>query len=381
MDNSARGGEKQADAAGELSELAQLASERTPETVERALAAAREGLGMDVAFVSECANSRLIFRNLVGDAKSFGWREGEDIPLDDTYCRLLMEGRLPNVIADAKRDERVTFLDVTGEAAIGSYVGVPIRFSDGHLYGTLCALSHSSDPSLEERDALFVRVLARIVAEHLEREELELKNWRLQIETTGVKALLAALEARDGYTGEHSAAVVELSVSVARSLGLSEEEVTNVKQAALLHDIGKIGIPDSILNKQGPLDEAKWRVMQKHPLIGERIVASIEDLAHLAPIIKATHECWNGKGYPDGLKGEQIPLASRIIYACDAWHAMISDRPYREALSSEAMIEELKKNTGQQFDPRVVQVLREVLKDHRLHSPNQAERMNGESAP
>jgi len=356
---------KQAEAAGELSELAQAASERTPESVERALAAAREELGMDVAFVSECTDSKLVFRNLVGDAESFGWREDEGIPFDDTYCRLLMEGRLPNVIPDAESDGRVKGLDVTGEADIGSYVGVPIKFSDGRIYGTLCVLSHSPAPSLKERDAMFVRVLARMVADQIEREELELKNWRLQIEAVGVRALLAALEARDGYTGDHSAAVVELSASVTRSLGLSEEEVANVKQAAMLHDLGKIGIPDSILNKQGPLDEEEWRVMQKHPVIGERIVASIEDLAHLVPIIRAAHERWDGKGYPDGLSGEQIPLASRIVFACDAWHAMISDRPYRKALSSEAMIEELEKNAGQQFDPGVVQALMEILNPHR----------------
>jgi signal transduction histidine kinase len=138
--------------------------------VERALVAAKEELGMEVAFVSEFAEQSMVFRKLVGDAESFGWREGEGVPLGDTFCRLLVEGRLPSVIPDAKSDRRVRVLDVTGEARIGSYVGVPIRFSDGHLYGTLCALSHSPDPSLKERDARFLRVLARLVAEQLERE-------------------------------------------------------------------------------------------------------------------------------------------------------------------------------------------------------------------
>ena len=154
-----------------LSEIAsEAASERAPETVERALAAAREELGMEVAFVSEFDRQQMVFRKLVGDGGSFGWREGESVPLDDTFCRLLAEGRLPNVIPDATTDERVNSLDVTGEARIGSYVGVPIRFSDGSLYGTLCALSHSPDPSLRERDARFVAVLARLVADQLERE-------------------------------------------------------------------------------------------------------------------------------------------------------------------------------------------------------------------
>jgi signal transduction histidine kinase len=153
-----------------LTKLSEIASGRTPETIERALAAAKEELGMDVAFVSEFTRQEMVFLKLVGEAESFGLREGESIPLDNTFCRLLIEGLLPNVIPDAGTDERVGHLDVVGAARIGSYVGVPIRFSDDRLYGTLCALSHSPDHSLRERDAQFMRVLARLVAEQLERE-------------------------------------------------------------------------------------------------------------------------------------------------------------------------------------------------------------------
>ncbi len=157
-------------AAEKLIKLSEVASERARDTVERVLAAAKEELGMEIAFVSEFDEQQMIFRKLVGEAESFGWQEGESIPLDDTYCRLLIEGRLPSVIPDANGNEWVEPLDVTGEAGIGSYVGAPIKFSDGQLYGTFCALSHSPDPSLKERDAQFMRVLARLVAEHLERE-------------------------------------------------------------------------------------------------------------------------------------------------------------------------------------------------------------------
>jgi signal transduction histidine kinase len=154
-----------------LSDIAsERTSERTPETIERVLEAAREELGMDVAFVSEFARRRMVFRKLVGEAESFGWKEGESVPLDDTFCQLLLEGRLPNVIPDAKADGRVKFLQITGKADIGSYAGAPIRFSDGTLYGTFCVLSHSPEPSLVERDGQFIRVLARLVAEQIERE-------------------------------------------------------------------------------------------------------------------------------------------------------------------------------------------------------------------
>lgn len=165
-----------AKAATKLSRLSEVASERAsgriPETIERVLEAARDELGMEVAFVSEFAPQRMIFRKLVGEAESFGWQEGESVPLDDTFCRLLVEGGLPNVIPDANADGRVNSLNVTGKAEIGSYVGASITFSDGRLYGTLCMLSHSPDPSLVERDAQFMRVLARLVAEQIERERL-----------------------------------------------------------------------------------------------------------------------------------------------------------------------------------------------------------------
>ncbi|MDQ3943146.1 MAG: GAF domain-containing protein [Actinomycetota bacterium] len=210
--------------AAELAGLVETASGRATETMERVLVAAREMLDMDVAFVAEFADEQMVFRTLGGDAESFGWREGADLPLEGTYCRRLVEGRLPSVVPDARGDERVKNLDMTREAGIGAYVGVPLRFSDGRLYGTMCALSHSPDPSLRERDAWFMRALGRLVVEQLEREELGVRNRNLAIEATGVGALLAALEARDGYTGEHSAAVVELSVAVGQRFGLSEEE-------------------------------------------------------------------------------------------------------------------------------------------------------------
>jgi signal transduction histidine kinase len=167
-----------AKAAAQLTTLSEIASEITSEhaselitdTVEWVLEAAKEELGMEVAFVSEFTQRRMVFRKLVGEAESFGWQEDDSVPLDDTLCRLLLEGRLPNVIPDTKADGRVNFLNVIGKADIGSYVGAPIRFSDGRLYGTFCVLSHSPEPSLAERDAQFVRVLARLVAEQIERE-------------------------------------------------------------------------------------------------------------------------------------------------------------------------------------------------------------------
>ena len=261
----------------------------------------------------------------------------------------------PERAPDARNDVRVSGLEVTREADIGSYVGMPLRFSDGRVYGTLCCLSHSPEPQLQERDARFMGVLARLVADQIEREEVEAERRQLEVRATGVGALLAALVARDGYTGAHSEAVVGHAVAVARHMGLSEEGAAEVEHIALLHDIGKIGVGDAILNKAGPLNEAEWEVMRMHPAIGEEIVASTEGLSHLAQAIRADHERWDGGGYPDGLSGEEIPIASRIVLVCDAFHAMTSDRPYRKALGVEAALMELEKNAGSQFCPRTVE--------------------------
>ncbi len=154
-------------------------------------------------------------------------------------------------------------------------------------------------------------------------------------------------------------------MAVAHRMGLSEEEVADIEQAALLHDVGKIGVPDSILHKPGPLGESEKELMHEHPIIGERIVASIEGLAHLAPVIRAEHERWDGKGYPDGLSGEHIPLASRVVFTCDSFHAMTSDRPYRDAMGVRAALEELERSSGKQFDPSTVRALLDVVGDAR----------------
>jgi HD-GYP domain-containing protein (c-di-GMP phosphodiesterase class II) len=177
----------------------------------------------------------------------------------------------------------------------------------------------------------------------------------------GIDALLAAVDARDRYTGEHSRSVVMLSARVARELGMREREVEQVEQVALLHDIGKVGIPDEILLKPAALDEDEMEVVRSHPGLGARIVSSIAGLAHLAPAIRSGHERWDGYGYPDGLSGEEIPLPSRITAVCDAYDAMTSDRPYRRRLSRRAALAEVRRHTGTQFCPRAAEALLNVL--------------------
>ena len=172
-----------------------------------------------------------------------------------------------------------------------------------------------------------------------------------------IAGLAEALLERDRYTGEHSESVVELVSSVARGLGLDDAETEKVRHAALLHDIGKVAIPDEILHKDGPLNDEEWEVMRQHPAIGERILRAIPGLGGVARIVRHEHERFDGGGYPDGLSGNEIPIGSRIILACDAYHAMTSDRPYRKAMPHSEAIRELAASAGTQFDPEVTEQL------------------------
>jgi diguanylate cyclase (GGDEF)-like protein len=176
-----------------------------------------------------------------------------------------------------------------------------------------------------------------------------------------VQALAAAIEERDDYTHAHSEEVVRLARGVAMILGRPAEQVERIAHAALLHDVGKLAIPHEILHKRGPLTPDEWAVMAEHPIAGERILLRIPDLAAIAPIVRHEHEHWDGSGYPDALRGRNIPLGSRIILACDAYSAMMTTRPYRKAMSKAGAVKELRGGSGGHFDPEVIDALLDLL--------------------
>jgi len=178
---------------------------------------------------------------------------------------------------------------------------------------------------------------------------------------TTVEALANALEANDEYTSTHARWITDLSLRVGRELGLDEPTLKRLELGALLHDIGKIGIPSDVLSKPGRLTAEERRLVQTHPELGERIIGPIDRLEDVRPIVRHCHERWDGKGYPDGVAGEDIPLESRIIFVCDAYHAMTTDRPYRRALSHREAVRRLAEGKATQFDPNVVAVALRVL--------------------
>ncbi|MFN3487006.1 MAG: HD-GYP domain-containing protein, partial [Planctomycetota bacterium] len=171
-----------------------------------------------------------------------------------------------------------------------------------------------------------------------------------------VRALEKALQAKSPYTEGHSRRVAEKSAELARALGLPREQIRQIELGALFHDIGKIGIRDEILNKQGQLTDSEYEHIKLHPLVAEQILSPIEELRPVVQIVKHEHERWDGQGYPDGLRGNQIPLGARIIAIADAWDSMVYDRVYRRALAHEDALRELEKAAGTQFDPDCVRV-------------------------
>jgi diguanylate cyclase (GGDEF)-like protein len=180
--------------------------------------------------------------------------------------------------------------------------------------------------------------------------------------------LLQVVSERNAELGDHGSGVARLAVAVGERLGLAEAEIAEVERAAELHDIGKIAIPDAILAKPDELTKDEWAFIRRHPLIGERILSAAPSLVRVAQLVRMSHERIDGRGYPDSLSGGAIPLGARIIFACDAFDAMTSDRAYRKGMSEELAVEELRRCAGTQFDAEVVAALTTIITELRRQS-------------
>ena len=185
----------------------------------------------------------------------------------------------------------------------------------------------------------------------------------LESETARRAALalaVATLQVRDRETADHSDDVLTLCEAIGRRLDFDERALQHLKAGAQLHDVGKVAVPLAILNKPGPLTEPEWSLIREHTVVGERILRSVPEMAEVATVVRHSHEHWDGSGYPDGLSGDQIPLASRVILCADAFHAIRCDRPYRRGRSARDALKELRMHAGTQFDPTVVEALADV---------------------
>lgn len=196
-----------------------------------------------------------------------------------------------------------------------------------------------------------------IATAELSREVEEAKRSIENHYASTVKALLAAIDAKDQYTRGHSERVSRFSAFLAERIGFQHDKILALEQAALIHDIGKIGVEGNILRKQGTLDLSEFEEIKKHPVIGSRIIASVDFLQDMMPIILRHHERFDGTGFPEGLKGASIPLSARVVAIADAIDAMLCDRPYRTALALEHVRVELSRMSGKQFDPEIVSMV------------------------
>jgi putative nucleotidyltransferase with HDIG domain len=247
-------------------------------------------------------------------------------------------------------------------AADGDYMKesaiiVPIS-GQGKVSGVMCL---TKPEGYTREDLYFLNILSNHLAASIETARLYANVKKDYINT--IYALAAAVDAKDHYTHGHSATVMKYSTKIAEKNGMSEAEVETIKYAGLLHDIGKIGISENIINKPGKLTNDEYAIIKMHPQLGANIISKIDSLKKLVPLVLSHHEWVNGAGYPLGLRGEEIPMGARIIAIADAFSTITSKRPYREERSIDFAIKEIQKYSGTQFDARVVNVFFKILKD------------------
>jgi putative nucleotidyltransferase with HDIG domain len=235
----------------------------------------------------------------------------------------------------------------------GSELSLPVSV-DGSTWGVM-NLEQEEPGAFAEEDLLLAHIVASQVGAAIHRCQLVEELEGAFLTTVGV--LADAVELQDAYTADHANEVADLAVAVGERMGVRGAELDRLRYGALLHDVGKIGVPGEILRKPGPLTAAERERMDEHTAIGARMLDRIPFLAPVAPLVRSAHERFDGGGYPDGLRGEQIPRGAMVIATCDAFHAMTSNRSYRQAMSHGEAIAELQAHAGTQFDPLVVAAL------------------------
>jgi len=283
---------------------------------------------------------------------------GERRSIGDGVAGWVAENRVPLLVGDV--DKQPGFRALTrGEGYhTGSFVAAPLVHPD-RLVGVLCATDKRDGGAFDERDLRVVLGLAPHAA-------IAIENARLFEAVQGnayrvLRALVESFEAKDGYSRGHSARVAATAARVAQDMGLANGEIETLRQAALLHDIGKLGVSDAILARTAPLSDDEYEVVKEHPAHGEAVLQAAGFLEGVAPIVRRHHERWDGLGYPDGLEGRAIDPLTRILTVADAYDAMISPRPHRPAHTAEEALAELATCAGTQFDPSVIEPFRRAV--------------------
>ncbi len=276
-------------------------------------------------------------------------------PLDAGILGSCIREGQPVLVAEVGREPQYRATDATRD--VRSELAVPIMVS-GKPWGVI-NLEDVSAEAFNSDDARLLESVAAQLGGALNAIALYEGLDRAYMQTA--EALSQALEAKDLYTAEHSRSIAKNATAIGEILGMNPDDLRMLRYAAAFHDIGKLAISQEILNKPGALNEEERREIEKHTVIGERILAPVEFLAPVRAFVRSAHERWDGGGYPDGLAGDEIPLGARILFTCDAYDAMTTDRSYRKRLPESVARAELLRNSGTQFDPRIVNILLSVL--------------------
>jgi HD-GYP domain-containing protein (c-di-GMP phosphodiesterase class II) len=281
---------------------------------------------------------------------------GRSLALDvDVAYRAALNNNEPVVIPDFDGSSRLSVFKL--DPRMVSAVLIPLKTHKEKV--GLLVLNSTERHSFNHEHVLLLSTFGSQAAIAIVNAQL---YTRLKSMLVGVVASLsAALEAKDPYTEGHSERVAAYAVAIARKIGLTGSALEEIKNAGLIHDIGKIGVSEAVICKKGKLDSEEWRQMKLHPQHGENIASPIPFLASVMPGVKSHHERFDGRGYPEGIGAEKIPLMARILAVADTFDAITSRRSYREARSPEEALEEIRANSGTQFDPRIVKALEEAF--------------------
>ena len=298
---------------------------------------------------------------LIPYARRPGGPEGDDaeIVVSQTILQTAVRQKTSIISSDALVDERfIHSRSIAGMSARAAMCAPLV--SRGAVLGIVYVDSHKAN-AFSRRDLALFSALALKVG-------IAVDNARLYDDLRGlfyntVETLVRTIQAKDQYTAGHSTRVSRYGLMIADRLGLSTKEKHHLYLAAMLHDIGKIGVPDDLLNRPGKLSEEEMERVRNHVQVGASMIEMLGEMHPIVPLIRHHHECFDGSGYPDGLKGEQIPLISRIIAVADMYDAMTSDRPYRKRRNHQMAVDEILATTGTKLDPRVAEAFLEVLKD------------------
>lgn len=288
-------------------------------------------------------------------SEGFIWTHTEPLRIRDTDYDIVFEKQY-----STKQQE---FISTYGN--LRESIRFTVMFSEVEVAGMSFDLYEGTDTTFTSQDMDNFRSFQTLMNSYYRIGILNAETHQLKDDI--VLSLVRTLELYDRYTGSHSEEVAELSVLIAREMNLSEENIRNIYWSGIVHDIGKIGLPDSVLNKAGSLTDEEYQIVKQHPIYGYDILAKSPSLVDIAAVVKHHHEWWNGKGYPDQLRATDIPLAAQILHVCDAVDAMAKDRVYRKKRSLIDIIHELQTGKGQQFSPLVADVMIQFIESGRLN--------------